>query len=131
VSIFPARPLLEFEEPLDLVIGVNCYYRENFIGHDVTGWRNRPWAILRASGQLRSAIHLELAREQMRLLGPRLKMLHPVPHTEVRGTKFYESFLDRSRWPAYMRAGYHAARKMLGSFAQKRGGTIPPDKHAA
>jgi phosphohistidine swiveling domain-containing protein len=129
VSIFPARPLLEFEEPLDLVIGVNCYYRENFDGHDVTGWRNQPWAIMRASGQLRSAIHLELAREQMCLLGPRLKMLHPVPHTEVRGTKFYESFLDRSRWPAYMRSGYHAARRLLGlkneySLAPKRSAAI-------
>ena len=131
VTIFPARPLVEFEEPLDLVIGVNCYYRENFVGHDVTGWRNHPWAILRASGQLRSAIHLELAREQMRLLGSRLKLLHPVPHTEVRGTKFYESFLDRSRWPAYMRQGYHAARRLLTTFGATRDRTVPHDKHAA
>lgn len=127
VNIFPVRPLVDFEEPLDIVFGVNCYYPENFAGEAITGWRGRSWAILRASGQLRSCVHLELAREQMRLLGPRLRMLHPVPYTEVRGAKFYESFLDRSRWPRFMRQGYRAARLALsqagrsGRYAVKPG----------
>jgi predicted acylesterase/phospholipase RssA len=113
VSIFPVRPLIDFEEPCDLVFGVNCYYPENFAGEEITGWRNRSWAILRAAGQLRACMHLELAREQAKRLGPRLVMLHPVPYTEVRGAKFYESFLDRSRWPRFMRQGYRCARAML------------------
>jgi NTE family protein len=120
VSIFPVRPLLDFEEPFDLVFGVNCYYPENFAGEEITGWRNRSWAILRAAGQLRACGHLELAREQMRLLGPRLLMLHPVPYTQVRGAKFYESFLDRSRWPRFMRQGYQSTRAMLDRIAAHR-----------
>jgi NTE family protein len=119
VSIFPVRPLVDFEEPLDVVFGVNCYYPENFAGEDVSGWRKRTWAILRASGQLRACIHLELAREQMKLLGPRLTMLHPVPYTEVRGAKFYESFLDRSRWPRFMRQGYRCTRQLLDRMAAR------------
>ena len=117
VNIFPVRPLIDFEEPFDFVVGVNCYYPENFAGEDVSGWRKQSWAILRAIGQLRSCIHLELAREQMKLLGPRLTMLHPVPYTEVRGAKFYESFLDRSRWPRFMRQGYTCARQALDRLA--------------
>jgi len=72
VNIFPVRPLVDFEEPLDFVVGVNCYYPENFAGEAIPGWRNRTWAVLRAAGQLRSCVHLELAREQMKLLGDRL-----------------------------------------------------------
>jgi hypothetical protein len=53
----------------------------------------------------------------MKLLGPRLTMLHPVPYTEVRGAKFYESFLDRSRWPRFMRQGYTCARQALDRLA--------------
>jgi len=47
------------------------------------------------------------------LLGDRLTLLHPVPFTEVRGAQFYESFIDRSRWPEFMRLGYRAARETL------------------
>ena len=121
VNIFPVRPLVDFEEPLDFVVGVNCYYPENFAGEAIPGWRNRTWAVLRAAGQLRSCVHLELAREQMKLLGDRLTMLHPVPYTEVRGAKFYESFLDRSRWPRFMRQGYRSARIMLDRLAAPGG----------
>jgi NTE family protein len=117
VNIFPVRPLVDFEEPLDVVIGVNCYYPENFAGEEISGWRNRSWAILRAAGQLRACIHLELAREQMQLLGSRLRLLHPVPYTEVRGAKFYESFLDRTRWPRFMRQGYRCTRALLDRLA--------------
>ena len=117
VSIFPVRPLVDLEEPLDLVLGVNCYCPPGFLGEDIGAWRRRDFAILRASGQLRWSVYLELARENARLLGERLTLIHPVPYSEVRGAKFYESFFDRSRWPAYMRMGRRAASEALQRMA--------------
>ena len=54
-----------------------------------------------------------LAREQALLAKDRLTLLHPVPYSEVRGAHFYETFLDRSRWPTFMRAGRSSARSAL------------------
>ncbi len=113
VSIFPVRPLVDLEEPLDLVLGVNSYCPTDFDGENIGAWRERSFAVLRASGQLRWCVYLELARENMRLLGDRLRLIHPVPYDEVRGAKFYESFIDRSRWPDFMRMGHRAARDAL------------------
>jgi len=113
VSIFPVRPLIDLEKPLDLVIGVNSYCPPDFAGEDIGDWRRKTFGVIRASGQLRWAVYLELARENARLLGDRLTLLHPVPFTEVRGARFYESFIDRSRWPEFMRLGYRAAREAL------------------
>ena len=111
VDIFPVRPVLD-EQP-DLVVGLNCYLPEGFAGEDLSGWRDRTFAILRASEQLRWSGMLALAREQARLAGERLLLLHPVPYAEVRGARFYETFLDRARWPSYMLAGRAAAREAL------------------
>jgi hypothetical protein len=54
-----------------------------------------------------------LAREQAALAGDKLVLLHPVPYAEVRGAHFYETFVDRSRWPHFMRLGQSAARRAL------------------
>lgn len=120
VDIFPTTPLAD-EAPIDLVIGTNSYLPENFSGMPIGDWYHAPWSILRASGQLRYAIYLELAREHVRQLGDRLELLHPVSHSEVRGAQFYESFLDRGDWPRYMRDGHAAAREAL----QRRDSRIP------
>jgi NTE family protein len=119
VDIFPTPPLRS-EEPLDVVFGVNCYLPENFAGEDIGDWYHRSFSVLRASGQLRYASYLELAREHARELGARLVLLHPVPYAEVRGAKFYESFLDRRGWPRFMRLGYACGRAALKSFAGSR-----------
>lgn len=116
VDIFPTSPLRE-EEPFDVILGTNCYLPENFVGEDIGDWYHKDFSVLRASGQLRYATYLELAREHVRELGPRLKLLHPVPYEEVRGTKFYESFLDRRSWPHFMRLGYECGRAALESYA--------------
>lgn len=128
VNIFPVRPLVDHAEPLDLVLGVNCYYPRDFAGESIRGWEQRPWAVLEASGQLRSCVHLELAREQMRLLGSRLVLMHPVPYEQVRGARFYESFLDRKLWPEFMRLGYRSARETLQRLAVAR--EIPAEASA-
>jgi NTE family protein len=117
VDIFPTAPLAD-EAPIDLVIGTNSYLPENFAGMPIGDWYHAPWSILRASGQLRYAIYLELAREHVRQLGDRLELLHPVRYSDVQGAQFYESFLDRENWPRYMRDGHAAAREAL----QRRGG---------
>lgn len=112
VDVFPTAPLADVG-PVDLVIGTNCYLPENFAGSPIGDWYHAPWSILRASAQLRYATYLELAREHVRQLGDRLELLHPVPDVEVRGARFYESFLDRRHWPRYMHAGRTAAREVL------------------
>lgn len=116
VDIFPTAPLAD-EPPIDLVIGTNSYLPENFDGMSIGDWYHRPWSILQASGQLRYATYLELAREHVRQLGDRLELMHPVSYSEVQGAQFYESFLDRESWPRYMRGGHSAARAVL----QRRG----------
>lgn len=112
VDIFPTAPL-DDAGPVDLVLGTNSYLPENFHGQSIGDWYHTPWSILQASAQLRYATYLELAREHVRQLGDRLDLLHPVPHVDVRGARFYESFLDRRDWPRYMRAGRIAARDAL------------------
>jgi len=119
VDVFPARPILDELDSYDLVIGVNSYLPADFEGTDVGGWYDHPLAILEASGQLRYAIYLELAREHVRDFGSKLRLLQPVPHEEVRGAKFYESFLDRSSWHRFMRLGHQAMRDVLVSLAQE------------
>lgn len=111
VDIFPVEPLLD--RPLDHIIGLNFYLPRDFAGEDIGPWYQQRFSILRASGQLRYATYLELARAHVRQLGPRLTLLHPVPYEEVRGARFYETFLDRRRWPEFMRMGYRATRAAL------------------
>ena len=118
VNVFPTAPLVD--GAVDVAIGINCYFPERFEGEDVTGWEDAPWSILRASAQLRSCVHLALAREEARRLGPRLVLLHPVPYTEIRGAKFYETFLDRTQWPRFMKKGYDCARSTLERLADER-----------
>ena len=122
VTIFPARPLAALDPPLDLVIGINCYFPENFDGEDMSGWRERTFGILRATAQLRTCVSLELAREQVRLLGDRLLLLHPVPYTEIAGARFYETFLDRARWVDFARLGRTCTRDALEGLGLDRGG---------
>ena len=112
IDIFPTAPLAD-AGPLDLVIGTNSYLPEQFGGMDIGDWHCSPWSVLRASLQLRYSVYLQLAREHAAQLGAKLELLQPVPHTDVRGARFYESFLDRREWPRYMRAGRDAAREAL------------------
>ena len=113
VNVFPTRAIADSD--VDVAVGVNCYFPPGFAGEDITGWEEQSWSILRASNQLRSCVHLELAREQARLLGSRLLLLEPIPYTEIRGARFYETFLDRSRWLDFMRRGHTFARQALAA----------------
>lgn len=125
VDIFPAGPLLDEDPPLDAVLGINCYYAEGFRGEDRTGFLEQTFSVVRASGQLRWASHLELARERVRALGTRLTLLHPVPYEETRGTRFFSQFIDRSSWPRAMKLGYRAARAALERWAAAEPRELP------
>jgi NTE family protein len=116
VDIFPVRPVIE--AGVDRVVGLNCYLPKGFEGEDVTGWHQRPFAILRASGQLRWSGMVALAQEQARLAAGRLLLLHPVPYEEVRGARFYETYVDRSRWPDFIRMGHREARQELAEASR-------------
>jgi hypothetical protein len=39
-----------------------------------------------------------------------------VDAAELRGTSFYDLFLDRAHWPRLMRQGYDAATEVLDSL---------------
>ena len=118
IDIFPVRPVLEARP--DQVLGLNCYLPVGFEGEDVTGWRQRSFAILRASGQLRWSGMVALAREQALLAGDRLTLLHPVAYEAVRGGKFYETFVDRRRWPGFMNAGREATWEWFSRLSPLR-----------
>jgi NTE family protein len=118
VNIFPVRPVMAADP--DLLVGLNCYLPEGFEGENVTGWHQRSFAVLRASGQLRWSGMVALAREQALLAGERLVLLHPVPYAEVRGAHFYETFVDRTRWPHFMRAGRSCALAALSTADHRR-----------
>lgn len=118
VNVFPAEPLVA--DPAEVVIGVNCYFPEDFLGEDRTGWHDATWSVLHASTQLRSSAHIELARQQARALGERLVLLHPVDYKEIRGAKFYETFLSRDAWPSFIVRGHACTKRAFERADQTR-----------
>ena len=102
-----------YHPEIDFFIGINAFYPENFDGEDHSGWQHKTFSVLRVSPQSRHGQHLEAARMQLRLIQDRCLLLHPVPYTEVKGVKFYEQFIDRSRWPEFIVRGYYNARRNL------------------
>jgi NTE family protein len=117
VNIFPVDPLVDNHPEIDFFVGVNAFHPENFTGEDATGAHQKTFALLRASTQTAKALHLEVARQQLRRIADRCVMCHPVPYQVVRGAKFFEQFLDRSRWPEFITAGYHEGVRALKSLA--------------
>jgi NTE family protein len=113
INIFPAQPLVDYDPEIDFFIGVNGFYPENFDGEDHSGWQDKTFSVLRVSPQSRHGQHLEAARMQLRLIQDRCLMLHPVPYQEIKGVKFYEQFIDRTRWPEFIMRGYYHARRSL------------------
>jgi hypothetical protein len=66
-----------------------------------------------ASRQVQQGAFLELARRQRDELGDKLTLLTPVDPALLHGVSFYDLFIDRSKWPQMMRAGYDAASAAL------------------
>jgi NTE family protein len=112
VELFPARPVLE-EGGFDTVIGLNFMLPHDFEPQEITGWDERPMGLMTASRQVQQGAFLELARRQRDELGEKLTLLTPVDPALLHGVSFYDLFIDRSKWPEMMRAGYDAASRAL------------------
>ena len=104
------------EGDFDHVFGVNFMLPTGFLPKDITGWPERTGGLLEASRQLQQGYHLELARRAREQLGDRLTLIDPVDAAELRGTSFYDLFLDRAHWPRLIRQGYDAATEVLDSL---------------
>lgn len=118
VSVFPVDPLVDHHPELDLYLGINAFYPEDFTGEDRTGWDRQTWSVLRMSQQTRQCQHLESARMQLRRIAGRSVMCHPLPYDEIKGSKLYEQFLDRSSWPSFIRRGHEEGRRALRELAK-------------
>jgi NTE family protein len=115
VDIMPVRPVLDIEDPCDVVIAVNGFYPSEFAGEDASGWADRRASILYVASQVRTCQQIELARANLARLRRHADVLliDPVPYETVRGLGFYRQFLSTADWPAFMRAGREAAVEAL------------------
>lgn len=125
VDIFPVHPVLDVEEPPEVVLGINGFYPPGFVGEDASGWQDRRFSIFYVASQVRTCQQAELARLNLARLRQEteLLMIEPVPYAKVRGAGFYRQFLNTAEWPAFMRAGRHEARRVLA--ARSRGLRVP------
>ena len=124
VDIFPVRPVLDFVEPLDVVVAVNGFYPAEFEGESAEGWREQSASVFRIASQVRSCQQIELARVNLRLLREHVDtlMINPVPYSVVRGVGFYRQFIDRTDWPEFMQLGRHDAAIALNRYASQQHG---------
>ena len=115
VDIFPVRPILDIEPPVDAVVAINAFYPPGFAGEDENGWQHRLASIMHIARQVRSCQHVALARENLARLRTSVdvELLEPIPYQKVRATGFYQQFLDNRDWPEFMRAGRVAMVEVL------------------
>jgi len=115
VDIFPVRPVLDIEEPPEVVLAINGFYPPGFIGEDASGWQDRRYSIFYIAGQVRTCQQVELARTNLARLQHEtdVMMIEPVSYAKVRGAGFYRQFLNTTEWPDFMRAGRLEARRVL------------------
>ncbi|HET6817375.1 MAG TPA: patatin-like phospholipase family protein [Mycobacteriales bacterium] len=115
VDIFPVRPVLDIEPPVDTALALNGFYPHEFRGEDVTGWDGHALSIVYAASQVRTCQQIQLAREHLARLreSARTILVEPVPYQKVAGTGFYEQFVDTREWPTFMRAGHAATLAAL------------------
>jgi NTE family protein len=121
VDIFPVRPVLEIEDPCDVVLAVNGFYPPDFEGESAHGWREARASVLRIAAQVRTSQQIELARTNLERLRAETEvmMIEPVPYEQVMGAGFYRHFIDRSAWPDFMRAGRADALHALRAWASR------------
>jgi len=119
VDIFPVRPVLDLEEPPEVVLAINGFYPRGFVGEDATGWQDRRASILSIASQVRTCQQQELARTNLARLehATDVVMIEPVPYAKVRGAGFYRQFLSTADWATFMRAGRLETRRVLAALA--------------
>ena len=108
IDLFPAEPILA-DGGFDHVFGVNFMLPPQLEPDDITGWKDSRMGVLKASRQAEQGFQLEFAHRSRRALGDRLTVIDAADHRLLRGPAFYDLFIDRSRWPGLIRAGYERA----------------------
>lgn len=119
IELVPFAPVLE-RGGFDHVIALNFMLPPQFEPSDITGFVDRRMTVLAASRQLEQGYHLELARRARAQLGDQLTIVDPCDHRLLRGVRFYDLFIDRSRWPELMREGYERTTRALDALRRRR-----------
>ena len=115
IDLLPAQPILR-DGGFDRVFALNFMLPPKLEPEDITGWQNRRMGILLAERQAEQGFHLEFAHRTRRALGDALTVIDAADYRLLRGPDFYELFIDRSRWPELIRAGYERTTRALDTF---------------
>jgi NTE family protein len=126
IDLLPAEPILA-DGGFDHVFAINFMLPPQFEPEDITGWQEKPMGVLTASRQAEQGFQLELAQRMRHTLGDRLTVIDASDHRLLRGPAFYDIFIDRSRWPDLIRAGYERTAKALDALRTPlgRAGGVP------
>jgi NTE family protein len=115
IDLLPAEPIMR-DGGFDHVFVVNFMLPPQLEPADISGWQDTRMGVLKASRQADQGFQLELARRTLRQLGDRATVIDAADHTLLRGPSFYDLFIDRSRWPELIRAGYERATAALDAL---------------
>jgi NTE family protein len=115
VDLLPAEPIFA-DGGFDRVFAINFMLPPQLEPEDITGWQSQRMGILKASRQAEQAFQLEIAQRTRKRLGDKLTVIDASDHRLLRGPDFYDLFIDRSRWPALIRAGYERATRALDAL---------------
>ena len=115
IDLLPTEPILA-DGGFDRVFAVNFMLPAQLEPEDITGWKDTPMGVLRASRQAEQGFQLEFAQRARRALGDRLTVIDAADHRLLRGPAFYDLFIDRTRWPELIREGYERASLALDAF---------------
>jgi NTE family protein len=115
IDLLPADPIMR-DGGFDRVFAINFMLPPQLEPEDITGWQDRRMGILLAERQAEQGFHLEFAHRMRRALGDALTVIDAADHRLLRGPDFYDLFIDRSRWPELIRAGYERTTRALDAF---------------
>ncbi|HTX46480.1 MAG TPA: patatin-like phospholipase family protein [Solirubrobacteraceae bacterium] len=118
IDLLPAEPILR-DGGFDHVFMANFMLPPQLEAPDITGWQNKRMGILQASRQAEQGFQLELARRTRDALGDAVTVIDAADHKLLRGPAFYDLFIDRSRWPELIRAGYERTWEQLTKFKRR------------
>lgn len=118
IDLLPAEPVLR-DGSFDHVFMANFMLPPQLEAPDITGWQDHRMGILQASRQAEQGFQLELARRTRETLGDAVTVIDASDYRLLRGPDFYDLFIDRSRWPELIRAGYERTWEQLAKFRKR------------
>jgi NTE family protein len=124
IDLLPAEPVLR-DGGFDHVFMANIMLPPQLEASDITGWQNQRMGVLQASRQAEQGFQLELARRTRAAFGDAVTVIDAADDRLLRGPAFYDLFIDRSRWPELIRAGYERTWEQLAQFKQRPRARVP------